>query len=81
MYIYIIYIYINIYIGGFCFCWGREEPGNCFVSCRACVRACARCGRSPEISAKTYLVTFPFSLLRRRPFPFPLGDHTFPFPL
>ena len=44
---------------------GGVQPGNRFVSCRACVRACARCSQSGEISAKTCGRPFPFSLVRQ----------------
>ena len=67
-------------IGG----WGVSPSGpprnREIVSCRA-VRAYvrARGAWSSEISGKAWVVLFPFSLLPRRPFPFPLRP--IPFPL
>ena len=49
----------NIYISEV---GGGVQPGNRFVSCRACVRACARCGWSGGITAKSTGAAFPFSL-------------------
>ena len=83
-----IYIYISE-VGGL----ARQAPRNReIVSCRA-VRAYvrARGAWSSEISGKSWVVlfpfslmprpAFPFSLLSRRFFPFPLCKHMFPFPL
>ena len=77
--------FIGIYI------YRRLGGNREIVSCRA-VRAYvrARGAWSSEISGKSSDVPFPFSLLSRRPFPFPFCrasfslfpyEHIFPFPL
>ena len=52
-----IYIYIYIYISEL---GGVVQPGNRFVSCRACMRACPRSGSPSDISAQMMTGTFLF---------------------
>ena len=59
-----------------------SNPGNRFVSCRVCVRACARSGCLVELDRKRGCLPFPFSLFGARSFPFSLfGATSFPFSL
>ena len=62
---------ISCRIGG----WGEwDQPGNRFVSCRACVRACARSGCLVRIRWNSGVASFPFPFWPREVFPFPLWD-------